>query len=61
MDKYIKCAYCGKLIYKGELCLEHEYGRKYCSYKCLVMGSFYGHYRAYELNDEKTQEEMKIE
>ena len=23
----------------------HEYGRKYCSYKCLCIDGFYGHYK----------------
>ncbi len=58
VNKYIKCSYCGKLIYKGEPCLEHEYASKYCSYKCLVLGGFYGHYKLYELDDEKIQEAM---
>ena len=58
MDDFIKCSYCGKKIYKGDFCLEHEYGRKYCSYKCLVIGGFYNHYKSYSLSDEKIQEEV---
>lgn len=43
--RYIKCACCGNPIYEYDVCLEHEYGRKYCSYKCLVINGFYGHYK----------------
>ena len=55
--KYIECACCGNPIYEGESCLEHEYGRKFCSYKCLVIGGFYGHYKLYELQDDRLGDE----
>lgn len=38
MDRrYIKCDCCDKPIHEGDSCFEHEYGRKFCSYKCLVI------------------------
>lgn len=59
--RYIKCAYCGNPIYEGSICLEHEYGRKFCSYKCLVVEGFYGHYKKYNLEDSKLSDEKFIE
>lgn len=58
--KYIKCECCGNLIYEGETCFEHEYGRKFCSYKCLVIEGFYGHYKAFELEESRLDNEEFI-
>lgn len=49
--RYIKCACCGNPIYEGDLCLQHEYGRMFCSYKCLVIEGFYGHYKKYKFEE----------
>lgn len=59
--RYIKCAYCEKPIYEGGICLEHEYGRKFCSYECLVIDGFYGHYKKYNLEENKLDDEEFIE
>lgn len=56
--RYIECDYCGTPIYEGELCLEHEYGKKYCSYKCLVVDGFYGHYKKYDLKESNLCDEV---
>lgn len=56
--RYIECAYCGKPIYEGDSCLEHEYGRKFCSYKCLVIEGFYGHYKLYDLQENRLGDEV---
>lgn len=62
MRRYIKCAYCEKPIYEGDDCLQHEYGNKYCSYRCLVIHGFYGHYKLYSLEESKLDnEKFKIE
>ena len=55
--RYIKCTCCDKRIYEGDSCLEHEYGNVYCSYKCLVVHGFYGHYKSYALNESKINDE----
>lgn len=58
--RYIKCAGCGRAIYEGETCLKHEYGSKFCSYKCLVVYGFYGHYSKLVLEESKLDDEKFI-
>lgn len=55
--RHIKCERCGKPIYEGDTYFEHEYGRKFCSYKCLVIEGFYGHYKAFELEENRLDNE----
>lgn len=44
MEKVVKCVHCGKPIHEGEDFYKHEYGNIYCSYRCLAVHGFYGHF-----------------
>lgn len=60
--KFIKCSHCGIPIYEGSTCLEHEYGAKYCSPVCLLEGGFYGHWKSYDLSEDRLDdEEFEVE
>ena len=58
--RFIECVACGKRIYENDLCFRHEYGNKYCSPLCLCTHGFYGHFKTYNLTEDKLEDECVV-
>lgn len=58
MKRYIECVGCGKRIYENDFCLEHEYGNKYCGFTCLCVHGFRGHFKKYNLTEDRLDDEV---
>ena len=52
----MQCGYCRKEIEPNSQVLEHEYGKIYCSYPCLCLGGFYGHFKSYKISVNQIKE-----
>ena len=52
----MQCGYCRKNIEPDFQVLEHEYGQIYCSYPCLCLGGFYGHFMSYRISEKQIKE-----
>lgn len=47
----VTCSYCGKVLTENDMILQHEYGNFYCSYKCLCIDGFSGHWHRRSVED----------